>query len=239
MEEETMTTKEARESTGEKSALKKPEIPELPFDPAAPPDEFRSLLEHYLKDVDLLSNADTEESHFTLDLWDFAGQDLYYASHPTFLSQRAVYMLVCNLSKKLQDTAEPSVRQGDKDIKLKNPNQETNIENLLSWLVSICSLRSSKEMDEEKAVKEDDYWRPPVFIVGTHADTPFEDVDKMLSEIRTEIDEMKADLNSHVIGYFRIENKRGSSDEWFGKLKKRMIEVLNKEPYMGEVIPTR
>ena len=61
----------------------------------------------------------------------------------------------------------------------------------------------------------------------------------MLSEIRTEIDEMKADLNSHVIGYFRIENKRGSSDEWFGKLKKRMIEVLNKEPYMGEVIPTR
>lgn len=230
---------ETRESSDDKSTLKKPEIIELQFDPAAPPDEFRSLLEHYLKDVDLLTNADTEESHITLDLWDFAGQDLYYASHPTFLSRRAVYMLAYNLSKNLEDTAEPSVRQGDKDIKLKNPSQETNIENLLSWLVSICSLRSSKEMDEEKAMEEDDYWRPPIFIVGTHADTPYEDVDKMLSQIRTEIDEMKSDLNGHVIGYFRIENKRGSSDEWFGKLKKRMIEVLKKEPYMGEVIPTR
>ena len=238
MEEETMETKEASESSDDKSTHRKPEIPELPFDPAAPPDEFRSLLDHYLKDVDLLTDANTGESSITLDLWDFAGQDLYYASHPTFLSQRAVYMLVYNLRQGLKEIAQPCVRQGDQDIKLKNPNQETNIENLLSWLVSICSLRSSEEMDEEKARKEP-YYRPPVFIVGTHADTPCENVDEMLSQIDTEISNLKETLKNHVIDCFSVDNKRGSSDKRFDELKNRMVEVLNKEPYMGEVRPIR
>ena len=34
------------------------------------------------------------ESVVSMDVWDFAGQQLYYASHPLFLSSRALYILV-------------------------------------------------------------------------------------------------------------------------------------------------
>lgn len=235
--EENSKTKQAHRDGDNARARPTNEIPELSFDPAVPPDEFRLLLEQYLEDVNLLSDANTEANHITLDLWDFAGQDLYYASYPAFLSPRAVYMLVCNLSKGLKQTAQPCVRQGDQDIKLKNPNQETNIENLLSWLASICSLRSSKQvLDETEAIREGlNHLRPPVFIVGTHADTPFEEVEEMLSQIRTEISETR--LNCHVIDCCAVDIKMGPSDERLVALKERMIEVLNKEPYMGEEIP--
>ena len=41
------------------------------------------------------------ESVVSVEVWDFAGQELYYASHPVFLTSRAIYILVCNLSKSL------------------------------------------------------------------------------------------------------------------------------------------
>ena len=59
-----------------------------------------------------------------------------------FLSARAVYILVYNLNRNLLSTAKPCVRQGIIDISLDNPNDETNLDNLLSWLVSVHSIRS-------------------------------------------------------------------------------------------------
>lgn len=226
MEEETVRTQE----TGKNN-----DIPVLWFDPAAPPVEFSYLVQQCLKNVNPLTDANTKQNHITLDLWDFAGQDLYYASYPAFLSQRAVYMLVYNLSKGLNQTAQPCVRQGDQDIPLENPNQETNIENMLSWLTSICSLRTSKQdIDENIATK---HLPPPVFIVGTHADTPYEDIKEMESQIRREITGME--ISGHVIDYYAVDNTKGSSDERLVALKNHMIEVLNNEPYMGEEIPLR
>ena len=73
-----------------------------------------------------------EESVVSVEMWDFAGQELYYASHPVFLTSRAIYILVCNLSKSLKETAQPCVRQGSHNFMLDNPNGETNLENLLS-----------------------------------------------------------------------------------------------------------
>jgi len=64
---------------------------------------------------------DERETIVTVDLWDFAGQHLYNASHPVFLSPRAVYILVHNLSKALDAPAQPCVRQGTRDQFLENP----------------------------------------------------------------------------------------------------------------------
>ena len=199
-----------------------------------PPEEFTDYLDQLLKGLNLQTDATAVEHHMILDLWDFAGQQLYYASYPVFLSPRAVYMLVYDLSKGLNDLAQPCFKQGDRKIPLTNPNKETNVENLLSWLVSVSSICSSQS---EKAVKDQPHCRPPVFIVGTHADKQQkEDIDKIEMQIKREILE-----NSETVirPIFSVDNTKGSSDRGVSTLQKRMIEVLKNEPYMGEEIPVR
>ena len=120
-------------------------------------------------------------------MWDFPGQQLYYASYPLFLSSRALYILVHNLSKPLHAPAKPCVRQGTHNIPLKNPNNETNLENLLSWLTTIHSITQVKEEPDIGAQSRLPYLRPPVLIVGTHADKPYVDIRMIKAEIQREI----------------------------------------------------
>ena len=199
-----------------------------------PPEEFTDYLDQLLKGLNLQTDGTAVEHHMILDLWDFAGQQLYYASYPVFLSPRAVYMLVYDLNKGLNDLAKPYFKQGSRRIPLSNRNEETNVENLLSWLVSVSSICSSQS---EKAVKDQPHCRPPVFIVGTHADKQQkEDIDKIEMQIKREILENSENVIRPI---FSVDNTKGSSDRGVSTLQKRMIEVLKKEPYMGEEIPVR
>ena len=199
-----------------------------------PPEEFTDYLDQLLKGLNLQTDGTAVEHHMILDLWDFAGQQLYYASYPVFLSPRAVYMLVYDLNKGLNDLAQPSFKQGSRRIPLSNRNEETNVENLLSWLVSVSSICSSQS---EKAVKDQPHCRPPVFIVGTHADKQQqEDIDKIELQIKKKILENSQNV---IRPFFRVDNTKGLSDRGVITLQKRMIEVLKQEPYMGEEIPIR
>ena len=105
--------------------------------------DVTELVVQYLQALRLEDHVKTKETSFTL--WDFAGQHLYYASHSVFLSPRAVYALVYNLTKDLNAPAEPRVKQGIHDIILEKQNSETNLESLLSWLASIHSIRPADD----------------------------------------------------------------------------------------------
>ena len=109
-----------------------PEL-ELMIDSTSPPDEITKCAEELIKYVKGKKRV-TEKSVSSIELWDFAGQQLYYASHPVFLTPRAIYILVCNLSKSLHNTAQPCVRQGNHNFTLDNPNGETNLENLFYFI---------------------------------------------------------------------------------------------------------
>ena len=205
-----------------------------------PPEEFVDHLVQHLKSLNLQSETTAVEHHITLDLWDFAGQHLYYASYPVFLSTRAVNMLVYNLSKGLKETSQPCFKQGIRKILLSNPNKETNLENLLSWLVSLNTMCSLKpEVNDNKTKVENlPYCRPPVFIVGTHADKPYQDIKEVELQIQRELS--GKDYDRHVIRpFFYVDNTRGSADKGVAALQKRMIDVLKQEPYMGEEVPIR
>ena len=146
-------------------------------------------------------------STITADVWDFAGQHVYYAAHSVFLSSRAVYIVVHNLNKPLDAQAQPCVRQGTRDVTLENPNKETNLENLLSWLATVHNMTpTGEEMVETPDVLS--YLRPPVFIVGTHADKRCEDTKDVTSKILREIS--SKEYGKHVIPpFFFIDNTQG------------------------------
>ena len=160
-----------------------------------------------IEGVDADSAYIEKGSMITADVWDFAGQHVYYAAHPVFLSSRAVYIVVHNLNKPLNARAQPCIRKGTLEVTLENPNNETNLENLLSWLVTVHNMRpTGEEMVETPNVLP--YLRPPVFIVGTHADKPYEDTKDVTSKILREIS--SKEYGKHVIRpFFYIDNTQG------------------------------
>ena len=202
---------------------------------AVVPVNVTDLVVQYLQHLKL--DEDIKAKEAILTLWDFAGQHLYYASHSVFLSPRAVYALVYNLSKDLNATAEPCVRQGVV-VPLENPNSETNLESLITWLVSVHNIRPTTDGTSSSQDGKLTYLRPPVFIVGTNADQPFEDAKKMEKLIQKSI--LGKAFEKHVIRpFFAVDNTRSSSDDAVEALQKRIMEVLIQEPYMGEEIPIR
>ena len=189
----------------------------------------------YLKDLKL--DEEIKAKEYMIDMWDFAGQHLYYASHSVFLSSRALYILVCNLSKGLNVEAESCYRQGMNNEKLENRNKETNLENLLSWLVSVRRVRPKVNKVVSSSNEQLNYVRPPVIIVGTNADQlAAGDANKMLECVRRSVDENE--LGEHVISEFIVSNTGKQPDDREA-LQKKILEVLKMEPYMGEERPIR
>ncbi|KAK2546776.1 hypothetical protein P5673_033579, partial [Acropora cervicornis] len=188
----------------------------LPNDvPELMTNDVTDLVVRYLQSLQLEDDIKSEE--VTLTLWDFAGQHLYYASHSVFLSGRAVYILVYNLNKNLLATAEPCVRQGVNNIKLDNANNETNLDNLLSWLVSVHNIRSAAKENVAHQGKKLSYLQPP--------------------RIKESLE--YKEYERHVTApFFAVDNKT-ENDEGVQKLRQRIIEILKNEPYMGEEVPLR
>jgi GTPase SAR1 family protein len=82
----------------------------------------------------------TENEHFTLDLWDFGGQEVYYTVHHLFLTERAIYLVVFNM----EDATGP----------FSDPMNKDWLKNLFFWINSIHTHAPSS----------------PIFLIGTHKD---------------------------------------------------------------------
>ena len=237
-EEKSEIAKDGQKALSEEKPVDKNEVSnvlQLNISSTTLPNNVTDQVVRYLQSRQL--EDDIKSKEVILTLWDFAGQHLYYASHSVFLSGRAVYILVYNLNKNLLATAEPCVRQGMNEILLDNPNNETNLDNLLSWLVSVHSIRSNANTNVAHQGTKQSYLRPPVILVGTNLDQPFEEVTTTEKRIKNSI--LHKEYAKHVITpFFTIDNKT-ENDEVVRKLRHKIMEVLKDEPYMGEEVPLR
>ena len=182
------------------------------------PEDVKVLVAKYLQRQQ--SVQETSDRETVVTMWDFAGQHLYYASHPVFLSPRAIYVLVYNMSKDLSAKMEPCVRQGVHDFIPYASGDETNLDSILSWLVSVHNLSANGEAKDE----EMPYLRPPVIIVGTHADKPFEDPQQIESKIKKSLSGKT--YEQHVRRpFYRVDNTHAGEDEGVAKLRQEIREV--------------
>ena len=73
-------------------------------------------------------------------LWDFAGQSVYYTTHPLFLTSRGIYLLFNDLSQNPLEKAKPHVKQGMYRKLLDSSGSKTNFDYLDFWMSSTASL---------------------------------------------------------------------------------------------------
>lgn len=141
---------------------KLPEVEEVPQDVAL-------LVERLLEEDE---NEEDKQLHSVL--WDFAGQSVYYSTHPVFLSAKAIYILVCGLNRKPGDKAKPPERKGLLANIKDSSCIKTNRDYLDFWMSSVHALSSSEDVCERGSMSESLPRRlPPVFFVCTHADKPY------------------------------------------------------------------
>ena len=192
------------------------------------PKELAPLVSECLKSPNSPNSPDSV-TETVLDIWDFAGQHLYYATHPIFFSHRAIYLLVHNLQKNPNDLAEPSFKCGDHIMPLQNFSNETNLDMLSSWLVSVHSIRrpptDQNFIDTCKSNLH--FLPPPVLVVGTHSDQVS---DQQMDEVESQItSSMKGKTyQEHVLGKFcRVDNTKSSNSPAVKEIQTRVQQLMS------------
>ena len=204
------------------------EVPALtdPPDLSEVPKEIATLIEK-LQALEINENED--EIHSIL--WDFGGQAVYYATHPLFLTTRAIYLLVYNLSRHPDKKFAPQEKRGFLKC------ERSNMDYLDFWMSSVSSLVSQDDDSQETSEM-----LPPVFLVCTHADKPYESIDpKMLAD---EIfDSLKTKIyGQNLLDVFVVDNTKSGGEEECPeviRLRKEVRDIAKELPHVKEVIPIK
>lgn len=239
--EQLTTTEESRDKDQKEEAaaankrLSRDGLNDDSFSRASVPEEVAAVTERFLRgDVD----DNREDIYFTF--WDFAGQSVYYVTHPLFLTARAMFLLVYDLSLNPDDEAKPVLKQGVYEESEESYNIKTNFDYLDFWMRSVASLARGQaegsRLEETTSVK-----LPPVFLVCTHADKPYGhgDPEKLARKIFGYL--KRKPYGAHLCDVFWIDNTslsvNNSDCPQVVRLRKEIIAFAKKLPFINETIP--
>ena len=202
------------------------------------PDDVASLVEVFLSEDE---DVEREEDIYSV-LWDFGGQTVYYTTHPLFLTSRAIYLLVNDLSRHLHDRATSVMKQGMFTKLQDSFRLKTNADYLDFWMSSVASLAIQDESNSKKTKSDLLPELPPVFLVCTHADKPCDGGDPrelgrmVFGHLQTK------PYKTHLHDVFIVDNtKSGHELECPEVLRLRHeIRAVAKElPHMKEAVPIK
>ena len=169
-------------------------------------------------------------------IWDFGGQSVFYDTHPIFLTEKAIYILTCDLSCDPYQKADAPVKQGMYEDIEDTDCQNTNFDYLDFWMSSIYSLVSNNTNRQETSSSET---FPAVFLACTHADKPYTKEGNPSRKIFGALRKIYGSLLKDV---FLVDNtKSGSNDECEGvkELREKVRSVAAKLPQMEQEIPLK
>ena len=202
------------------------------------PDDVARLVEVYLRED---KDPERQEGIYSV-LWDFGGQTVYYTTHPLFLTPRAIYLLVNDLSRHLHDKAKSVMKQGMFTKLQDSFRLKTNADYLDFWMSSVASLAIQDESHSKKTKSDLLPELPPVFLVCTHADKPCDGGDPrelgrmVFGHLQTK------PYKTHLHDVFIVDNtKSGHELECPEVLRLRQeIRTVAKElPHMKEAVPIK
>ena len=163
-------------------------------------------------------------------IWDFAGQDIYRAIHPMFMSQKAIYLLAFDLTKELHDRA---VCQVDQEHVQHRDIEDTNLDHVMRWMDLIHALKDPNDNDSVRSAVLPPSL-PPVILVGTHADL----VDPSKFESHNEqIQSAMEELYDHVANFLPVDNSKAGEKEGQEKIVTLRTELLKLAEEMPHALP--
>ena len=199
--------------------------------PSGVPDEIAIVLEEHLKK----NEAGTDEKIWPI-IWDFAGQDIFRAIHPIFMSSDDIYLLVFDLTKKLCEKAECRVNVSHKEHTVTaRDSEDTNLDHLLRWMDLIHSLKKGNQKEKEKVSY------PPVILVGTHADC-VDDPSKAMELVKQKCLRVfcKHSYLPHIRDRLSIDNTKAGKlfdQEEIEKFREAILKVADEMPHTKKPIP--
>ena len=214
-----------------------PDAPEL----KEVPDKIATLVENRLQQEDA-EGAQGKQDLYSI-LWDFGGQSVYYATHPLFLTTRAIYLLVHDLSRDPAGQVSPQVKRGFYEDSEDIFCERSHMDYLDLWMSSVSSLVLEDEDLQEMIASEILPERlPPVFLVCTHADEPFQGSDPYTLARKVFGTLKKRVYGKHLVYFFVVDNTKSGSIEKcpeVDRLRKEVETVANELPQMKEAIPIK
>ena len=204
------------------------------------PDEVAERIKILQKEIEKERVGDDAEMYSIV--WDFAGQPVYYATHPLFLTQRAVYLLVFDLSRGLHARADPTVKQGMYSMILDNHDCKSNLAYLDFWMTWVASI-ANRDDNQQIRLGQSPSNIPPVFLVCTHADEPCGGADPFVlaREVFGSL-ETKPYKNQLYQDVFVVDNTKSGSKAECSEVKRlweKVLAVAKELPHMKEDYPIK
>ena len=181
-------------------------------------------------------NAEDKRQKARIDLYDFAGQSVFHASHPTFLSARAIYILTFDMNKIIHKRSDERGNVDElctTDTALGHPTTSSSsvTDSILFWLNSVYMFAKSKSHTE-----------PHVILVGTHADKlPKENRDKVIAMCFRSIRLSLADSPLKIV----LSNKEYvvdntvETDPSYAQIQAEVLRLAQLQQHWGEQTPSK
>ena len=185
-----------------------------------------------------------DDGRVYITLGDFGGQLVYYATHPIFLTGKAIYLLVYDLTKDPGGKADSFERQGVFGPRVDSDYGKTNKDYLRCWMSSVAALES-QTTGHSKSTSSGNLPEklPPVILTCTHSDlvgsrvTAKTTASKIYGSLRHNF------YSNHLYKkFFVVDNtKSGSADECEGvsELKGEILALAKQLSHMQKTIPLK
>ena len=204
--------------------------------------EDKELVEDVRGAFDDESEDQLDSRLTTVSIWDFAGQSLYYSTHHFFLSARAIYLLVLDISKRLSDKVPEDELYENKRFRATSmPKGFTCLDAFKFWMNSIFTYTA-----ERTAVLKN--YRPTIVLVGKFKDKVIEDNPEESKEDGW-LEKYKENYFNEALGEFNgtevlklVHSKKyfvckDDATEIFNALKEDLTSIAEEQPFWNEIVP--
>ncbi|XP_062582878.1 uncharacterized protein LOC134244637 [Saccostrea cucullata] len=176
----------------------------------------------HIKENIPIDDAEKVEEKRLLSILDFGGQCMYYACHQIYLSKRAFYILVVDMSKTLEEVIDEELCD-QKDTMF---SKWSHKDYLLFWLKSVNCYCGSKA---------------PVILVATHAEEKSEQEKTEYYQELIKTFPVSSTIKTHLSSdrYFTLSLKKhdGECIKSLYELGRSIVDVVISQKQWGEDIP--